>query len=100
MKTLPEYPTVAQVKEFLAAVEPKDDADKPARRNSSLTRHQAWEIFDQAIRAHQEERGLEDSDHVVRPDWEKYARTDYRERLIRPVWMLIIRNINREFGGR
>lgn len=97
MNRLSDDPTFGEVKAFLAAVEPKADADKPSKSNPALTRYQAWEIFANGLKLHQEE--LQDSNPVYPLDWKGYARRVHG-RPVWPTWKIIVRNINREFGSR
>lgn len=84
MKRLPDEPTVGQVREFLAAVEPKTDDSRLAKLNKQLTRRQAWEIFRGGTEAMVRDGNLKDSDPLY-PAWSTHGQ-------------IIVRNINREFG--
>jgi hypothetical protein len=87
---------VAEVREFLDANKPDVDGSSRAKVNPGMTRLQAWQIFDQGLRAHIA-NGAKDSDPVYRPDWQVYAREN-RGRPVPPLWKISIRNINKEFG--
>ena len=92
MARLSDCPTLGEVKQFLADVEPKTDGEKTSRLNPSLTRSQIWDIFFGAVKE-KEAKGAQDSDLYYRPSWPGSERSA-------SVGRLIVRNIQREFGER